>query len=256
MTDTSHTSSTYDASYTYTVPEEITPSGGIVNLAVTANDVSNNSGFDTQVCAQGPFKLAASSGTDPCAHAFAKTPGSSDTGSKDLTLLPSGVAPTQLCPNSGPGSPAECVTLTIELGGPNLYFTYRASPAPKVQHAFQASLSSSFETRRTRSGSGDFQLTESAPPPLGCTPGINDRGSVELRFHRAAGVHAVELTSFAAAYCTLLGGTERLELLYRVVKSTISCLPVGATAHFQVFRSGSVVGVHAQFCALDPSIKE
>jgi hypothetical protein len=225
------TQPTYNAHFTYSVPEEIPASGGSVNLALTANDVSNNSGLSEQVCVQSPFKLSVNSGSDPCAHAFARTPGSSDSGSKNLTLLPSGVTPAGLCPNSGPGSPPECVTLTIELeNGGNLYFTYRASPAPKISYSFDSGFHSSSHSSSSTAeitGEGSFQLTEQLNSN-GCANGTNDHGSALVRIHRPHhGSYTIHLQSFAASYCAPEPGIRSVGITYRVTKSTASCLPVG-----------------------------
>ena len=250
-TDKAHNPSTFNVHETYTVPEEISHAGDPVTLEVTANDVSNNSGIDAQLCVQSPFTIPPGQGaSDPCARAFAKTPGSTDTGSKVLTLLPTGVAPSGLCPNGGPGSQPECVTLTVELGdGGNLRFTYQVSAARKISYSFHGS----FENRRGEaelSGKGTFELAHTINST--CTPGAADHGSATLRVHKPNGpVFVVGLGSFRADRFCVSGQRTRVDLTYRVTTSPFACLPKGKTVDLELtHRPGKPDDISFDECGL------
>jgi hypothetical protein len=81
-----YTGPTYNGHYTWTVPSQIPVDGsGAVSLGVQTNDVSNNSGYQGQICVSGDFSVQ--EGSDPCARAYAMTPGSSASASKTFHLL-------------------------------------------------------------------------------------------------------------------------------------------------------------------------
>ena len=86
------------------------------SLTTTANDVSNNSGLATQICVSGAFQVNA----NPCATAFAQSPGTTDgPHTANLTLV------------SFDASPGTQVTVSIGFGAGYVNYTYRASaPSP------------------------------------------------------------------------------------------------------------------------------
>lgn len=227
------TEQTYTTEYMYSVPDQIPPAGATVELGTTANDVTNNSGIDTQICIQSPFQVKESG--DACATAAAPTPGSSASGSKTLTLLPDGAPVTENCPGGGFG----CVTLTVGfIDGGHVYFTYRAAAAKRrhVSYGFNEEFRSPASTDQRLdaikvSGAGSFEVNGPVAPSS-TTPGSNPRGSVaiQLTFHRPGpgptGICSVELTLSRVEYdspppVATVAGT------YTVTRSTLSCLPVG-----------------------------
>jgi hypothetical protein len=143
------------------------------------------------------------------------------------------------------------VTLTIELeNGGNLYFTYRASPAPKISYSFHGAFHSPSATAEI-TGHGSFQLTG----PLsanGCVNGTNDHGSALVRIHKHHGSYTIHLQSFGALYCAHGPSTRSIGITYRVTKSTASCLPVGHRVVIPAYE-GYKNSIVADFCDLRPS---
>ncbi len=123
FTDPDHTPPTYDATFSWSLPGQISGSGGALSLSTTANDVSNNSGLATQICVSGAFQ--AQGNGNPCAKAFAQTPGTTDgPHTASLTLL------------SFDASPGTQATVSIGFGAGNVNYTYRAS-APVAPPTFE-----------------------------------------------------------------------------------------------------------------------
>lgn len=80
-----YTQPSFNSHFTWSVPSQIPVDGtGAVTVSTQANDTSNNSGNDSQICVSGDFSAQES---DPCARASAPTPGSSGSGSKTVHLL-------------------------------------------------------------------------------------------------------------------------------------------------------------------------
>jgi hypothetical protein len=63
----------YDATFSWSLPGQISGSGRAVTVSTTAHDVSNGAGIATQICVSGGFQIQGNA--DPCARAYAQTPG-------------------------------------------------------------------------------------------------------------------------------------------------------------------------------------
>jgi hypothetical protein len=147
------TSAAASASYSWTVPQQVSPSGASMSLAVQVTSYSS-AGSDNKVCvgSQTQFTIQDSGGN--CAEAFAMTSGSSASGSKTVTLQATGAPVNQDCPGGGFG----CVTLAIGIqDGGNVFYTYRASAPPPTSTGVAIPTPSTF----------DQTVTASAPPPGG-----------------------------------------------------------------------------------------
>lgn len=115
FTDPDHNPPTYDATFSWSLPGQISGSGGALSLSTAANDVSNNSGLATQICVSGAFQVQGKA--NPCATAFAQIPGTTDgPHTANLTLV------------SFDASPGTQATVSIGFGAGNVNYTYRASP--------------------------------------------------------------------------------------------------------------------------------
>ncbi len=139
-TDTYYHPPAYNATFSWTVPADISGSGGAVTLTTTSNDVSATAGLATQICVTGGFSLQGNAYN--CARAFAQAPGTTDgPHTANLTLLPY---------DAPPGTQA---TVSITFGAGLVNYTYQASaPAPPPP----------FETLPTPSAYGQ---TVTAPDP-------------------------------------------------------------------------------------------
>jgi hypothetical protein len=224
------------AEYTYAVPDLIHESGAQLSLETTATDISTGSGVATQTCVGSPFPTIPAS--DPCARAFAQTPGSSATGTKAITLMPSGTTATSVCPGSGPAATPECVTLVIGLGnGGHLYFTYRSMAAQRVKVAY--SINSILDVGRGRHvtliGAGSFSIDRKATARHGGHPGYSQTGSATMTLRSPSGtVFTVLLIATEASYSA--APSVGVEISYRVRRSNIGCLPVHRRLHVLAFR--------------------
>jgi hypothetical protein len=216
------------AEYTYAIPDVIHESGAQLSLETTATDITAGSGVETQTCITSPFPTIPA--TDPCARAFAQTPGSSANGNKTITLMPSGTGATSVCPGSGPAATPECVTLVVGLGnGGHIYFTYRSMAAQRVKVAY--TINSSLELTHPPfedvkfDGSGSFSIDLTASGPHGRHPGYSQTGSATMTLMEDRGARnwRISLVATQAAY---FPARHEVAISYRVTRSTLNCLPV------------------------------
>lgn len=126
----------FTESYTYHVPSEISSQApGTVDLTATAEDQTNGSGINSQVCVISQFTVNPVGGGDPCARASATQPGTSNSGTKMVELNASGTPTNADCPVRGFG----CATVIIGIGnGGHLIFTYKrtAAATTKIKYSF------------------------------------------------------------------------------------------------------------------------
>lgn len=218
------TEDTYNATYTWSVPQQIPPSGADVNLAIRTNDVTNNSGVDERICVLQGFTQFQVKGGDQCAEASAKTPGSSASDSKTAVLLTAGVPVGQGCPGGGFG----CVTLMISLGdGGNVYYTYRASESKLVtgNYTFLGIYSERVNLSAVSSlrvqGLGSFHFPGPAGKKTIEGQDLTGSASVEVHFTAHPGVlHSARLVPTRVRY----SAPNVAQITYRVTSSDIFCL--------------------------------
>jgi hypothetical protein len=218
------TEATYTAAYTWSVPQQIPPSGGDASLAIRTNDISNNSGIDERICVLQGFTQFQVKGGDQCAEAFAKTPGSSASASKTATLLPMSTPVDQACPGGGFG----CVTLEISLGdGGNVYYTYRASESKLVTvnytflgiYSERVNLSAVSSLKVQALGRFDFK----GPVGKHAVEGQHLTGSASVEVHftdHPQVLHSARLVPTRVRYLS----PNVANITYRVTSSDIFCL--------------------------------
>ena len=106
---------TYNATFSWSLPGQISGSGGALSLSTTANDISNGAGIATQICVSGGFQIEGNAGN--CARAYAQTPGATDgPHTASLTLL------------SSDASLGTRAVVSIGFGAGNVNYTYQVQP--------------------------------------------------------------------------------------------------------------------------------
>jgi hypothetical protein len=246
------TETTFNATYTWSVPQQVPPAGADVSMGVQANDVSNNSGLDVRICVLQGYTQFQVKGGDQCAEAYPKTPGSSQTASKTATLLTTGTPVGQDCPGGGFG----CVTLMISLGdGGNVYYTYRASASQltTVHYSFLGVYSHKnvgAVTSLRLQGLGSFDFN--GPPGKHTIEGQHLAGSsrVELYFRGHPGVlRSAQLVPTRVRYYP----RNQVTITYRVTSSDIFCLKEHRQEQIAIieFRRGGDF-INFDFCTSAP----
>jgi hypothetical protein len=247
------TETTFNATYTWSVPQQVPPAGADVSMGVQANDVSNNSGIDVRICVLQGYTQFQVKGGDQCAEAYAMTPGSSKSASKTATLLTTGTPVNQDCPGGGFG----CVTLMISLGdGGNVYYTYRASASQltTVQYSFLGVYSKKnvgAVTSLRLQGLGSFDFN--GPPGKHKVEGMHLAGSaiVELHFRaHPAVLHSARLVPTRIRY----HAPNQVDITYRVTSSDIFCVKEHRQERISIAefrRGGDHIGF--DFCTSVPT---
>lgn len=240
-----YTQPTYVASYTWSVPATVSSTdtfasgAGQIVLGTTAKDISNNSGLDTQICLTGPFSYLATrtSGYLNCANAAAPTPGSTDTESNTLLLLPGGTSPSTECPDGT----FECVVEDIGLGNGHVDYTYERTTVKlrTVKYAFRGVYSTPRGSNRffksiAVSGRGTFEI-EGTPPRVGYAKTINQSGIAALKAVERYGPTA---TARMRAVKVQFANGKVLHILYEVTGETHfgGCARVKTLQRFTVVK--------------------
>jgi len=242
------TQPTFVTSYTWSMPATASQSdtfasgAGQVVLGTRATDNTNNSGVDTQVCLTGPFPYTWKGnpgGYPNCANAAAPTPGTSNTGSNTILLLPGGTSPSALCPDGK----FECVVEEIGLGdGGHVDFTYERMEGElhTVRYAFHGVYSGRrrdvFKSIGV-SGRGTFQI-EGTPRGRAYVKTLNPSGLAALKATEAKGSPA---TIRMRAASIQFYAPNVLHIVYEVTAQSHfgGCEPVHKRKRFTVIQYAS-----------------
>ena len=231
---------TFGAEMEWQVPTSISPSKANIPLNVTANDYTNNSGINVQLCVASPFPTTPLHPGDPCARASAPTPHTSGSGSNELTLDTISDYP-----------PGYQVTLTVELGdGGNVLFTYQSQAVTlkQVDFTFRATFQSLKPDAPptplwnvAMKGGGSFGAGESS----GVVTGQSPKGSAAIELGGKNGSYiTVKLALVKVEY-----SPNRVAATYRVTQSHGSnCLLQGSRHLIVASRFNNKSHVAFGFC--------
>jgi hypothetical protein len=151
-----------------------------------------------------------------------------------VTLQSGSITASEACPGTAVGSAPECVTVTLDLGGGNILFTYQSVPTKTISYAFHGVFGSRHRgagghggATATIGGRGSLQLTEL--PSNVCVSTVNPTGVVVLKGRTHLGPFSVRMKPSVNGDDLYCGKPPKgyVDLAYEVTQSNLACLPAG-----------------------------